>query len=117
VAFAVLAISLGVMLRIFSAGTRAAVASAEYSVAMVVAESQLALVGLEEKLEAGSSSGKTKDGFQWRTEVTPYEEDEPQDYTSARVKPYRVKVEVSWREGKSERSVELQTLRLGGDEP
>jgi general secretion pathway protein I len=117
VAFAVLAVSLGVMLRIFSAGTRAAVASEEYSLAMIVAESQLARVGLEEALTEGETEGKTADGYRWRTSVSPYEEEEPQDYTRAGVKPYRVEVAVRWGEGSKPRSLTLQTLRLGAEQP
>jgi len=117
VAFAVLAISLGVMLRIFSAGTRAAVASEEYSLAMIVAESQLARVGLLEEVEEGEAEGKTADGFRWRTEITPYEEDKPRDYTQAGLRPYQVRVEVRWGQGDTSRSLSLQTLRLGKIKP
>lgn len=117
VAFAVLAISLGVVMRVFSGSVRGALISEQYSRAMIVAESRLAAAIGKEELDEGSDSGETEDGFRWDVEIEPYVLEEGVEDLRVRVKPYQVTATVSWSDGKAERDFSLTTLRLGADQP
>ncbi len=117
VAFAVLAISLGVVMRVFSASVRGALISEQYSRAMIVAESRLAAAIGKEELDEGVASGETEDGYRWQVEIEPYVLEEGVDDLRLRVKPYEVVASVSWTDGKAEREFALTTLRLGADQP
>ena len=112
VAFAILAMTLGVLLQVFSAGLRNAAVSEDYTYAILHAESLLAVLGAEEPLNVGVTEGELDDKFSWRNTVTLYTEDDlPVDESSQAI-PYRVQVEVFWQGGKEMRSVMLETLRL-----
>lgn len=110
VAFAILALSLGVLMQIFSGGIRNTLAGTAYSRAADVAESALALAGTEIPLEEGVHGGQDRE-FQWSLEITPYE---PADLLAppAHVTLMRVSARVSWGEAEENRSLVLDTLRL-----
>lgn len=115
VAFAILSLSLGVMMQLFSTGLRNVALAEQYSRATTLAESQLAAVGIEEPLSAGQQSGEFPDGYRWQVNVQPYLSPEEQDAGVTELLPivaYRVDVTVLWSEGSRERSVTLTTLRL-----
>ena len=74
VAFTILAMSLGVLMQIFSRGVNGAILSDHFARASTLAESKLASVGIEEALKEGSSSGKFDDDFTWTLNVRPHED-------------------------------------------
>jgi len=108
VAFAILAMSLGVLYQAFGGSLRNLSVAGEYTSAMIVAESKLAEVADQVPLRQGSEQGE-ENGFRWKVDVLPYEEleDLPRSF-----KPYRVHVEVRWGDGGRQRSYVLDTLRL-----
>jgi len=110
VAFAVLAVSLGVLMQIFSSGVRGAALADRYGEALIIAETRLAEAGVEEELKAGSSSGK-EGPYAWSMGVAEYK-DEAFDFVDLDYTPFQVWVRVSWEEYGKERSVDLNTLRL-----
>ena len=112
VAFAILAVSLGVLLGIFSRATTATIASAQYSQAATLAESLLTLVGHEVVLEEGAVSGGTESGFSW--ELTMVEIDLADEFptTTVSVRAYRVNVAVLWFDAGRPRRLALSTLKL-----
>lgn len=112
VAFAILAVSLGVLLGIFSRATIATIASAQYSQAATLAESLLTLVGHEVALEEGAVSGGTESGFSW--ELTMLEVDLADEFptTTLSVRAYRVNVTVLWFDAGRPRRLALSTLKL-----
>ena len=57
VAFVILAMTLTVLLRIFSGGVRNIAVSADYARAVLIAESQLAAAGIDEPFHAGETGG------------------------------------------------------------
>ncbi|MBK5971209.1 MULTISPECIES: type IV pilus modification PilV family protein [Thiorhodovibrio] len=65
VAFAILALSLGVLLQIFSSSMNATSLSLDYARAAVVAESRLNSVGLDIPLSEGTYSGDPEQGIDW----------------------------------------------------
>jgi general secretion pathway protein I len=112
VAFAILALSLGVLLQIFSKALVATAVSETYSRAVALAESKLNAVGSELPLEEGVQSGEPEDGMDWSVYVEPYPiegwlgENPP-------LQPYRVTAVVSWPGSARMRRVSLRTIRLG----
>lgn len=110
VAFSILALSLGILLNIFSSGLRSAVISDEYIHAVTIAESKLAATGVESLLQEGDSYGE-EDKYSWKIVVSPYY-GELIDPENLSVTPYKITVEVAWQEGKEHRTVVLNTLRL-----
>jgi general secretion pathway protein I len=111
VAFAILAISLGVLLQIFSSAINATALSGTYSRAAALAEERLNSVGLEIPLEIGSDGGETNEGFRWQLIIDYY--DMTQVDWAAPVEPYLVTSVVSWETAQGTREVALSTLRLG----
>ena len=116
VAFAILSISLGVLLQVFATGLRNAGLADDYTRAALYAESILAAMGREVPLAEGERSGPVNDQFSWRSTVSAFTEGLP-DPEKARVRAYRVSVEVYWPGQMQNRSVILETLRLAPVKP
>lgn len=121
VAFAILSISLGILLQIFSTGMEATTLSGEYTYATSLAESKLATIGVETPYIEGVEEGKFDRKYTWRTSIFPYEElnnDEEKlgegfnDPINRPALLYRVKVEVFWESTGKMRTIALETLRL-----
>ncbi|MEE4379660.1 MAG: prepilin-type N-terminal cleavage/methylation domain-containing protein [Candidatus Competibacteraceae bacterium] len=115
VAFAILSLTLGVLLQVFATGLRNTANAEDYTRAVLQAESLLAQVGINLPVE--SQQGEIDDRFQWRITVTPFPLEnilDPETPTeNLRFTPYQVVVEVSWSATTARtRSVTLETLRL-----
>ncbi|MTW22377.1 type IV pilus modification PilV family protein [Allochromatium palmeri] len=112
VAFAILAVSLGVLLGIFSRATSATIASAQYSQAATLAESLLTLAGQEIALDEGAVSGETDSGFAW--ELTLVEIDLSAEFpmSEPQARAYRVNANVLWFDAGRARHLTLSTLKL-----
>ena len=116
VAFAILSVSLGVLLQVFATGLRNAGVADDYTQATLYAESILAAYGREVPLGEGVREGPINDRFSWRGTVSPYAEGMP-DPEKTRMRAWRISVEVFWRGLTQTRSVMLETLRLAPVEP
>ena len=115
VAFSILALSLGVLLNIFSGGVRRAAVSDEYQQAVTIAESKLATAGTEEELREGEIDGVIGDKYHWSLRAALfYDVDEGIEEDTLPVEPYQITVTVEWAAGKQDRYIELTTLRLAG---
>ncbi|MEY6432705.1 prepilin-type N-terminal cleavage/methylation domain-containing protein [Thioalkalicoccus limnaeus] len=113
VAFAILALSLGVLLQIFSQALRVTAAGVDYGRAATLAESRLQAVGFEIPLELGYHRGEDDDGLTWSVAIEPFalEAEFPGEPLAI---PYLVRIEVVWPDaGRSERQLTLTSLRLG----
>jgi general secretion pathway protein I len=71
VAFSILAICLGTLLRIFGGGGRAAVLTDEHARGLAVAESLLASLGTETELALGRKQGIVAGAIRWEIQVSP----------------------------------------------
>jgi len=111
VAFAILAVSLVVLLQVFSTGLRNARVAEDYTTATLYAESMLATAGLEAPLAMGETSGDFDERFRWRLDVLPYEVSDSGEET-ATGRAFQVVVTVSWGDEDDPRDVTLTTLRL-----
>ena len=114
IAFSILAISLGILLKIFSAGINTAVVSEDYTAAVQIAESLMAKTGLESPLQAGEDSGTENEKYEWQVLVTPYLFNPDNiDEMSITTTLFKVKVVVNWDIEKTKsRQIELTTLKL-----
>ncbi|KJV06621.1 general secretion pathway protein GspH [Methylocucumis oryzae] len=118
IAFAILAISLTILLKIFSAGTNTAIVAEEYTTAVQIAESLMTQVGVATRIQPGETSGDENERYHWRILITPYLPDPNLvDIKQLKLLMYQVVVTVSWSDGgDGERQLELSTLKLGTEE-
>ncbi len=119
VAFAVLAVALGVAFEIFAMGLRGARSADALTRAVLIAESRLARVGVETELTPGESEGETDDGTLWRIEIhdQPAEDgDEERTVTPSLPVLRDIIVTVSWGDAASRQSFVLRTSRLAPGE-
>lgn len=72
VAFVILAVSLGTIMRIFSSSLRNIGDAERRAQAVAVAESVLAGLGVEKPLTDGEISGEAEPGYRWSARVTPH---------------------------------------------
>lgn len=116
IAFSILALSLGILLKIFSAGVDTAVVAENYTVAVEIAESLMSKTGVETPLQTGQEEGTENEKYHWRVVVSPFEfNPENVDVTALNAMLFRVKVTVTWGDDNThanERRVELTTLKL-----
>ncbi len=107
VAIAVLAISLTMVMQLFSGGLRASRASCDYTRAIVHAKDKME----ELSIEPVSGSGEFEDGFTWESEVSPVEETKETPDESG-LNLLKVKVKVLWSNvANQQKSVELVSLK------
>jgi general secretion pathway protein I len=107
VAFAIAALSLGVLYQIVGTNARQAGGLSQHERAMVLAESLLAA---HETVPAqGLDEASTAAGFGWRVRSRPY----PAPANSAPQAPrlHEVLVNVRWQDGTAERAFDLSSLR------
>jgi general secretion pathway protein I len=112
VAFAILSISLGVLMQIFSQASRTTSVSSQYSRAASLAEAKLNAVGSAIPLEEGTVSGDPEHGIAWEITIFPVELDAELG-AEPPATPYRVNATALWQDGGQVRSLTFSTLRLG----
>lgn len=114
IAFSILALSLGILLRVFSGGVNTATVAEDYTVAVQIAESLIAKTGSEIPLKDHQSSGLENEKYQWSLTVSPYFlGSESIDPKNAAVQLYKVNVTVVWGDGENDgRQIQLTTLKL-----
>ena len=112
VAFTILAMLLGALFQVFSAGLHAARSGDRYTRATVIAQSQFAALGVEHALQEGITSGATDDKYNWRVTVRVYDDDQLPE-TGLVMQPLAIDVEVFWEEGGAPRTLTLTSMLLG----
>ena len=116
IAFSILALSLGILLKIFSSGVNTAGVAEEYNAAVQIAESLMAQTGVESPLQAGETTGLENEKYQWRVSVSPFQfTAENLDVTDIAAVLFKIKVTVSWGDDNG-RQLELITLKLANKE-
>ena len=111
VAFTILALVLGALFQIFSAGMHAARSGDRYSRATEIAQSKLAALGVEYALTEGTVSGTTDDDYHWRITVSPYIDDQL-PIAEIALRPLRVNVEILWDDGGKSYTFALKSMML-----
>ena len=113
VAFIILALALGVLMRIFSGGLGNIGVAEHYSRAVAIAESELAAIGVEVPLTEGERSGEAEEGYTWRTSVQRHVASaQPVEGAVLPVELYQVEVTVNWdNTATTPRSLRFVSLR------
>lgn len=112
VAFAILALSMGVLLQIFSKAMRVTAVSETYAQAVALAEAKLGAVGSEIPLEEGVHTGDPEAGLDWIVHIEPHQAQDGAAEDSP-FQPYRVTAVASWPSTNGTRRIALRTIRLG----
>jgi general secretion pathway protein I len=113
VAFAILALTMGVLMQIFSRALSTTATSGTFARAADLAEATLARVGTDIPLEEGDYAEELETGFAWALRITRVDISELFPDQDPPVTPYRVTATAYWEDGKVERHFSLATLRLG----
>lgn len=108
VAIAILAISLVMIMQLFSAGLKVSRSSCDYTRAVVHAKDKME----ELSIKPVQGSGKFEDGFEWETEVRSYGEHN-EKLEELGVNLLEVKVKISWDStSRQQESIEMVSLRI-----
>lgn len=124
VAFSILALSLGVLMQIFSGSLRNAELSRDQAQAVALAQTLLTSTTAGATLAAGESSGVLQDKFHWRVSTAPFQAESAATETtavrtSAMLELWEVSVEVAWGSDApgSRRSFVMSSLRVQPQAP
>jgi general secretion pathway protein I len=114
VAFVILSLSIGVIMRVFSTGMRNIDTAERHTRATLLAENVLSGLGEETALSAGELSGEDGRGYRWRARVSEHlPPGMPADAPGPAVRLYQIDLEVNWGEP-TDRSggLRFSTLRV-----
>jgi general secretion pathway protein I len=119
VAFAILALGLGITMQIASGAMRNARQAATRTDAALYAQSLLDSVGVGERLEEGGSSGDFNEQFHWDLDARKYEieSETPLEPGMGPVQLYRLELRVTWEAGGKEQEALFTTLRALTPDP
>ena len=115
VAFSILTVSLGIVLKIFSTGITTAQVTGDYTTAVQIAKNLLDTAGNESPLKAGEITGSENKFYHWRVTVSPKTFSSPElDLRDLPVTLFEVTAHVKWGEDIKtyDRIVKLTTLKL-----
>jgi general secretion pathway protein I len=114
VAIAILGIGLGIILELFSGGLRSAKISEEYSKAVWYGKAKMEEMLTTKDLSEGVTEAAFDSQFSWKSEVSKANPSLGQEgNVEARlpVDLYKIRVNVTWRSGRGQRSLEMESLR------
>jgi general secretion pathway protein I len=114
VAFVILALTLSVIMRIFSGGLHNVALADDYSRAVLLAQSRLAELSVQ-PLE-GEARGEFDGKYRWHSTIHPWVDDAGSSGVGVQPLPVRlmaIEVTVAWgEEGNKPREISLSTLQL-----
>jgi len=115
VAISVLAISLVVILQLFSGGLKSVRLSNQYTRAIFYAREKMEEILLMEDLEVGSEEGsqedESEDPLRWRAEIVLIEPEE-EEASKLPFDTLRIMVDVMWQEGEKEKRFQISTMKV-----
>ncbi len=112
VAFAIAGLALGVLFGGTSEALQSTAIATRYEEAVVRARSRLAAVGRDGTFVVGEQQGEDGGGFRWRTRIARVNVAPGSGQGRVPVL-YSVSVAISWGEGGTVRSLQLDTSRVG----
>lgn len=115
IAFSIMALSLSIILNIFSGGINTAMTAEDYTLAVQIAENLMAKTGSEIPLDEHQSAGE-EDKYRWSLTISPYSLSSGLlDPNNAPARLFKVDASVRWGDGESDdREIRLTTLKLAG---
>ena len=111
VAISLLAISLVVILQLFSGGLKSGKVSDEYTRGIFHAREVMEEILLLDAVEEGITEDEFEDGFKWKTEIVLLEQRE-EEAGRLPFDTFTIAVEVSWGEEGSEKYLRMDTLKV-----
>ena len=111
VAISILAISLVVILQLFSGGLKSSRLSEEYTRAIFHAKEKMEEVLIPKELSEGGLQGEFEDSFRWKSEIVRIEDPEEDD-KKLPFNMFEIKIGVMWDEGEKERRFEISTMKV-----
>lgn len=115
IAFSILAVSLGILMKIFSSGITTAQVADDYTTAVQIANNLIAKTGIEKPLKYTEEIGIENNFYHWRVRVNPKTFISPElDLRGLPVEMFNVNVLVWWGDDAKtdDRVLELNTLKL-----
>jgi general secretion pathway protein I len=115
IAFSILAVSLGILLKIFSTGVTTARVADDYTNAAQIANDLLAKTGVETPLKISETLGVENDIYHWRVRVNPKTFVSPElNLRDLPIELFNVNIQVWWGDDMKtdDRVLELTTLKL-----
>lgn len=114
VAFSIMALCLGVLLRIFAGSGLMSSTADDYSRAVIAAQSLMDSLGTERPLHMGESRGELGEGLRWSLKVQPYAIDPSLLNPSQPLELQLVWVDldIEWGALEDPRAFALRTLKL-----
>lgn len=109
VSMTLLAVLLGVLMRISSQVLQNSGHAESYRMALMVAQSTMDRIEHEGETILREQSGRTEEDYRWQVEVEPYYE---LSDAAGMPYPHNVTVKVEWGEGDDSRHVSLASVRL-----
>lgn len=114
VAFSIMALALGVIMRVFSGSLNNVSTSQHYATAVLIAESKMASAGIELPLVEGETSGDTSAGYHWQVQIHREDDTSVATDMSPGLDLYRVEVRVEWPSSPDRKArIRLVSLRVG----
>ena len=110
VAIMIMAISLAVILQVFSSGLHAGRLSHDYTRAVFLAREKMEQVLLVKDLQTGRLSGLTADGYRWTADVAAVQNEAGDEQMP--VQRFGIRLEVQWLDGVKEKNFLLTTMTL-----
>ncbi len=115
ISFSILAVSLGILLKIFSSGIITAQVADNYTTAAQIASNLMAKTGVETPLKISENIGVENEFYHWRVRVNPQTFVSPElDLRGLPVDLFNVNVQVWWGDDDKtdDRVLELSTMKL-----
>jgi general secretion pathway protein I len=111
VAISILAISLVVILQLFSGGLKSSRLSDEYTRGIFHAREKMDEILLAKELTEGVIAGEYDDGFRWRAEALHLDIKEAKDIKLP-FRAFSIKVDVMWDAGGQEKHFAISAIKL-----
>ena len=113
VAISIMAISLVMILQLFSGGLKSSRLSGEYTRSIFHAREKMEEILLAEELTDGILEGEFEDGFRWKAEILlPKPEEEEEGDAELPFKTFGISVDIMWDVGGREKHFEISTMKI-----
>ena len=111
VAISILAISLVVILQLFSGGLKSSRLSGEYTRGIFHAREKMGEVLLSKEVSAGETEGEFSDSFRWKCQIELIEGVE-EDEEKLPFNMFNIKVDIIWDVGGKEKRFQVSTMKV-----
>jgi len=111
VAVMILAISVVVILQLFSGGLKSSRLSGDYTLAIFHAREKMDEILLQDEMTDEVLEGEFDDGYEWRVNVKYIEPDE-EDKRSPVVDSFNIDVNINWFYGNKKKDFKVSTIKI-----